>query len=217
MAGPRAKAIPERKDDWVWAQFQYESTNTSAQDIAAIIGVSHTAFLDRVNRGAWTRDKKKVVLKETAQIVAEASMLNRARIDELRKEKLEIIERVNVLMQAEVLKQQRTDIGEVRAQIRKLFSQLAIAGPEDDEATYLEELEARAKVLEKLVNSMSKVILLERQAYGITNALEEPEVAEPARTPDEQLVNKVMEKFANVAKRMSKEDKQEVIDVSIKK
>ncbi|GAC1457351.1 MAG: hypothetical protein NVSMB70_01040 [Chamaesiphon sp.] len=212
MTSAKANPIPERKNDWAWAQAQYEQTESAVTDIAVWIGVKATAVAARASTHGWVRNKKEKVVESMGRVLVEASNINRNLIEELKQQKTEIAERVTQLMQAKVLSAQRADIHRVRTLISKLFAQLEIAGPEDEEATFLEELEARTKVAEKLVAALTKAVALERQAYGIVNVLEEAAPERQVATPDADIVNKVLAKFASVAKRVSA-DSNTVIDI----
>jgi hypothetical protein len=100
------------------------------------------------------------------------------------------IERVNIQMQADVLVRHRTDIQKARSLCMKLFVDLGDNTPED--------LNESATILKKLADSMKTLILLERQAYGIQMALEDPEKPPEKPTADSSATDKVMERFAAI-------------------
>lgn len=187
----KAVLIPARENDWDWAQVQYETTDRSVTDIATNIGVPPTSLISRASRNGWTRDKGKLVAKMTAEMV----IANRVRESEHRQEKLAVIERVNVEMQARVLTEHRKDIQKARSMCVSFMGELE--GNED-----ALDLEGKTKVLSKLADAMKTLILLERQAFGIQSVFEDTEKPPPSPT-EQQQVDAVMSKFAAVlAKKM---------------
>ena len=187
----KAVLIPARENDWDWAQVQYETTERSVTDIATNIGVPPTSLISRASRNGWTRDKGKLVAKMTAEMV----IANRVRESEHRQEKLAVIERVNVEMQARVLTEHRKDIQKARSMCVSFMGELE--GNED-----ALDLEGKTKVLSKLADAMKTLILLERQAFGIQSVFEDTEKPPPSPT-EQQQVDAVMSKFAAVlAKKM---------------
>lgn len=187
----KAVLIPARENDWDWAQVQYETTDRSVTDIAANIGVPPTSLISRASRNGWTRDRGKLVAKMTAEMV----IANRVRESEQRQEKLAVIERVNVEMQARVLTEHRKDIQKARSMCVNFMGELE--GNED-----VLDLEGKTKVLSKLAETMKTLILLERQAFGIQGVFEDTEKPPPSPT-EQQQVDAVMSKFAAVlAKKM---------------
>ena len=187
----KAVLIPARENDWDWAQVQYETTSRPVQDIAANIGVPATSIISRASRNGWTRDKGKLVAKMTAEMI----IANRVRESEQRQEKLAVIERVNVEMQARVLTEHRKDIQKARNMCVTFMGELESNEDEMD-------LEGKTKVLSKLADAMKTLILLERQAFGIQGVFEDTEKPPPSPT-EQQQVDAVMSKFAAVlAKKM---------------
>lgn len=187
----KAVPIPGRERDWDWAQVQYETTDHSTTDIAIMIGVPATTLVSRASRSGWTRDKGKLVAQMTADMVLAA----RAKESELRAREREAIERVNVQMQAEVLTRHRTDIRTARGMCTRFFTELGQDGDLD--------LDAKSRVLGRLTESMKTLLLLERQAYGISGVFEDVEKDAAAAPAPAATVDAVMSKFAAVlAKRM---------------
>lgn len=183
--------LPARAQDWDWAQHQYETTDTAATELARQIGVTPTALVARASRNGWTRNKGKLV----AQLTAEMVLAARARASEQRVERMEVIERVNAEMQAQVLATHRTDIKEARTLCTALFKDLR----EDVDL----DLEGKSNVLRRLADSMKTLLLLERQAYGIQGVFEDTEKPSTAPVAEAATTDAVMQKFAAVlAKRM---------------
>ena len=187
----KVSLIPARENDWDWAQVQYETTSRPVQDIATNIGVPASSVISRASRNGWTRDKGRLVAKMTAEMI----IANRVRESEQRQEKLAVIERVNVEMQARVLTEHRKDIQKARSMCVSFMGELENAQDELD-------LEGKSKVLARLADSMKTLILLERQAFGIQGVFEDTEKPPPSPT-EQQQVDAVMSKFAAVlAKKM---------------
>lgn len=187
----RAVFLPARENDWDWAQVQYETTSRPVQDIAVNVGVPVSALVSRASRNGWTRDKGNLVSKMTAEMI----IANRVRESEQRQQRMEVIERVNVEMQAKVLTEHRKDIQKARSVCVSFMGEL-----ENNEDGL--DLEGKSKVLARLADSMKTLILLERQAFGIQGVFEDTEKPPPSPT-EQQQVDAVMSKFAAVlAKKM---------------
>lgn len=191
MTGPKPMLIPAREGDWDWAQVQYESTDKPAATIAVEIGVTATSLIGRASREGWTRDKGKLVARMTAEMV----LANRERQAEAKTRELEVIERVNAQMQAQVLSTHRTDIARARQACNGMWAELTANADDLD-------LDARSNVLRRLADSMKVLMLLERQAYGIQGVFEDVE-KQTDTTPAPSVTDAVLGKFAAVlAKRM---------------
>jgi len=174
--------LPRKAGDWDFARGLYESTTHHVDDIAKAIGVSPTMLISRASREGWTRDPTGKTVQHLTNLALAEKEKHRIKVAE--------IERVNVQMQSEVLVKHRRDIAQARTVCTKLFTELATNGPED--------LGDQVNILKKLADSMKTLILLERQAYGIQTALEDPEKPPEVTTPDRSSTDKVMEKFASI-------------------
>jgi len=181
----KAVFIPARHNDWDWAQVQYETTDKPVDRIAVEIGVTPTAVISRASTRGWTRDKGQLVARMTAEMV----LANRERLAETKARDLEVIERVNTQMQAQVLSTHRKDISSARSMCNKFFTEL---GHEDEL-----DLDTKSKVLSRLADSMKTLMLLERQAYGIQGVFEDTEKPAPT-APEQQATDAVLSKFAAV-------------------
>lgn len=181
----KAVFLPARANDWDWAQVQYETTDKSTTDIATEIGVTVTAVIARASSRGWVRNKGQLVARMTAEMV----LANRERLAEAKSRELEVIERVNVQMQAQVLSTHRADIANARSMCTKFFSELGQEAELD--------LDTKSKVLSRLADSMKTLMLLERQAYGIQGVFEDTAPTAPT-APEQQATDSVMRKFAAV-------------------
>ena len=175
--------------NWNYAQIQYETTNKSVSQIAKECGLRVTQVISRASRDGWTRDKLQTVADAAANLLVAQKVAKDAR----RAAELEAIERVNVAMQAELLVRHRRDIRNAQNICNGMFDELTTADPEDL------DLPTRANVLVKLANSMKVFVLLERQAYGVQTALQEPETpVQTDTTPADAALEALLNKFASV-------------------
>ena len=195
----KAVFIPIRAKDWAYAQIQYETTDRPIKDIGIEIGVTDMAVIDRASRYRWTRGKDKEGINQAAQLIL-------AERDE-KKQRLEVIERVNVEMQAKVLSEHRKDISRARSITNTLFTELktALVTSEDDEEDGI-PLHAKAKILKSLTESLKNLVLLERQAFGISGAIEDPTDGKLTETtPADHALASALNKFASVLGRVKSE------------
>jgi hypothetical protein len=210
--------LPDRTQDWAWAQLQYETTGRSQVDIANDIGVSPTMLISKASRQGWTRRGEITVLNKVAEIAAERE--EKVRLKQA--QQLEVIERVNVEMQARKLMEHRKDIQRVRKLCMRLFDELEQATENVQPLSELGEMlrdenergvdklndmyqqiismPERSKTLKSLTEALKTMIALERQAFGIQGALEDPE--KPS-TPEQAVegMDVILSKFATVLSR----------------
>ena len=226
--------LPERKQDWVYARAQYEAGVKSVAQIAREIGVGPTSVFAHASNEHWVRDrevlaKKEVEIKATLQQEAEERVV----VERQR------AERVNAEMQATILVTHRADIRRARALTMRLFSELEQMMDELPELSELGELlrseddrgrdrlnDAYRKVLslpdrvdvnKKLSEALKVQLQLERQAFGIQGALEDPEIQLETRVGTSE-IDTILSKFDLVMKKKSDSPKSsqilgEVIDV----
>ena len=206
----RAVFIPGRKHDWDWAKLQWETTDKSAPTIAIEIGCNPATLISRASSGGWLRGDP---AQRTAEAAARLLLAERDAKNDRRRQELEAIERVNVAMQAEVLSTHRKDIKAARTICTKLLAQLVDARSMDADPASLEELASKSTVMLKLSNSLKNVILLERQALGISTTLMDPETEDAAaRTPEAAALDLLVNKFASVLQ--AQQPQPIVVDVS---
>ena len=109
-----------RHMDWDYAQVQYETTTLNLDEIGRLIGVSAAAIAGRASRFGWSRDRK-------SQLTAATAELELAKIEDERKDRearREVIERVNIEMQARVLSTHRTGIKAARDVCTAMWTEL---------------------------------------------------------------------------------------------
>jgi len=183
-------ALPNREGDWDWAQVQYETTSKPADVIGQEIGVTATSVISRASRYGWTRNRAISTINTTAEMALAARLSN----EEKHRLNMEAIEKVNQLMQAEVLANHRKDIKRARDITNDIFDSLAADMGDHEHAR---DHEHASKTLQRLATSLKTFILLERQAYGIVGAIVDPEEQTPDSIPASAL-NTILDKFASV-------------------
>jgi hypothetical protein len=180
---------PGREGDWTWAQVQYETTSKSADEIGAAIGATATSIISRASRYQWTRNHRSTSVNQTADLLLAAKV---SKADELRI-RYEAIEKVNVAMQAEVLSVHRQDIKSARNACTSLWSELKEDHLNEDPLS----LDDKSRIIQRLTTSMKTLIQLERQAFGISTVIEDPE-APQEKTVSANALDMVLSKFAAV-------------------
>jgi len=231
----RVALLPEHARDWVYARAQYEAGIKSAKCIADEIGVSTTSFFARSSNEGWTKNPEARTQHLTELKVAQELADNERLLIERDK-----AERVNAEMQARILVEHRRDVRRARTLTQRLFDELeALMDQEEnlDDLGFLLrneneqgkdrlndmyrkiiDLPSRADINLKLSSALKNQILLERQAFGIVGALEDPE--RPVDTaPGQSDIDKILGKFDLVMKRKSDSTSSsqilgEIVDVS---
>lgn len=163
------------------AQEDYEFANMSSGDMSKKYGVTQTQVIEWASLKGWQRNRTDVAAREKASLL-----------------RLRDIERVSLEMQARVLSSHRADIKSMKAVALNLWSELeGGASSSDDEAP---DLMHRVKIMEKLTAASKTLFLLERQAYGIEGAIQDPEAkaANTTHSPAEDAMNALLGKFASV-------------------
>lgn len=204
--------------DFAYARIQYEAGIRSIPEIAAEIQVSPPTLIARASNEHWIRDPlaKAKMYTETLiareEVARDKEILERARA-----------ERVNAEMQARVLVQHRTDIQRARLLTMRLFSELEdmtenLALYESLANTLAEDgsisrqslarfrsvlnLDDRVDINKKLTDALKAQLQLERQAFGILGALEDPEVPQTGHASGHE-IEKILDKFDLVLKSKS--------------
>ena len=195
----------------MYARAQYEAGIKSIALIAKEIGVGPTTVVGRISNEHWTRDRDALAKKE---IEVKAS-LEVAKVEKLEVEKARA-ERVNAEMQALTLVAHRADIRRARALTMRLFQELEqmmdklpelanlgeLLRSEDDKGrdrlndAYMKVLSLpdRVDVNKKLSEALKVQLQLERQAFGIQGALEDPEVQLETRVGKSE-IDTILDKF----------------------
>lgn len=209
--------LPGRQQDWVYARAQYELGIKSVALIAREIGVSTSAVFSHAGNENWVRDREVLAKKEIevkATLQQEAS--ERLELEKVR------AERVNAEMQALTLVNHRADIRRARLITMKLFKELEemmdnlpalealgeILRVEDDKGrdkqndAYMRAISLgdRVDINKKLSEALKVQLQLERQAFGIQGALEDPEVQDAPRVGASE-IDKILGKFDLVMKK----------------
>lgn len=216
---PPSKPDATRPGDWAYAQVQYECTARSTYDIAADIGFSQTAVMDRAQRYGWVRNKLPLAVQQAATLIANEKL----KVEKDNQARLQVIERVNVEMQAKVLVAHRADIAQARKLCMRLFKELEdLMDFSDDLATLGELLRSeddrgrdklndaykrvlsmpeRTATLRALGESLKTLIALQRQAFGITGVLEDADQPVQDAQAAVQGMDAILAKFATVLQR----------------
>lgn len=209
--------IPGRQQDWVYARAQYEAGIKSVALIAKEIGVGTTSVFAHASNEHWVRDREVLAKKEIeikASLEQEASQ--RLAVEQVR------AERVNAEMQALTLVTHRTDIKRARQITMRLFKELEemldnlpaleslgeILRAEDDKGRDKQNdayrraisLGDRVDINKKLSEALKVQLQLERQAFGIQGALEDPELSTESKVGASE-IDTILGKFDLVMKR----------------
>ena len=207
------KGIPpgSKNGDWAWAQAEYETGATSTIQIAKALGVTDAAVVLRAQRHAWVRDPL-----ARAKIIAQVQANDAAafKLDQ-EKRQAEIIA-VTAAMQSQVLVSHRKDIQVARSLVSALLVECLQAttditvlhdlaevmyapderGRDRLNAAYRRviSLPERTTAINTLATALKTLILLERQAYGISGLIEDPDAV---RAPAEVTrgLSDIMAKF----------------------
>lgn len=186
-----------RRGDWAWAQVQYETTKLSTDDIGRAIGVTATTVISRASREGWSRDRKSTLVAHTAELALAAQESQKS----MRASQREVIERVNVEMQARVLASHRTDIHKAMKLSRGMLQEIEGLDKVDDDGE--STLGNRIHLLKKLGDAMKNFILLDRQAHGISGAIEDPEKPPEDNSPNADAMIDLMGKFASAIEKVT--------------
>lgn len=183
---------PGRERDYEWAQVQYETTDKSLGYIAAEIGVPAPQLASMASRRGWTRATGQRFNAHLAIAEQQLAHVEQQRV------RMEVIERVNVQMQSDVLARHRKDIATTRDACSALLLELTAGTPDEDIG-----LEAKSRVLSRLADTLKTLVLLERQAYGIQGVFEDIEKppGPDADTAAAAAADVVLSKFASVLAR----------------
>lgn len=182
-AGPATRP----KVDWEVIERDFRAGLLSVREIAVAHGVSHTAVNKRAKADGWERDlKAKILAKAEAEVSkravsTEVSTAQRATEREIVEANADVIVRVRM--------EHRTDISRSRRLTNSLLSELEqqtaqvpelqelgeiLRRPDDKGMDKLNDLyqaiislPERSKTMKVLVESLQRLVLLERQAFGL--------------------------------------------------
>ncbi len=207
----RKALIPDKQQDWVYAKAQYEAGIKSVPLIANEIGVGPTAVYAKASNEGWSRNPE-----AKAQHLAELKLAHE--LEEGKKLEIEAqrATRVNAEMQARMLMQHRADIGRARDITQRLWEKIQDILDNEVNLEHLGDmmrdenqrgqdrqndiyqsviaLPGLVDMVKKLSDAQKTQLQLERQAFGVVGALEDPEV--PAATMvGSSEIEKLMDKF----------------------
>lgn len=218
----RKALLPDRQQDWPYAKAQYEAGIKTIQLIAAEIGVGPTAVYARASNEGWTKNPE-----ARAQHIAElrvAADLEEGKKLDIERERAT---RVNAEMQARMLVQHRADIGRSRDITQRLWEKIQSMmdnevdlddlgdimrsenergqGRQNDLYRSIIALPGMVDMVKKLSDAMKTQLQLERQAFGVSGVLEDPEVPDAPRAGESE-ISKILGKFDLVLKAKSGQD-----------
>lgn len=183
---PKAK---KPKPDWERIELDYRAGVKSLREIAANAGVSHVTISKRAKKYGWTKDLSKQIQSKADALVNEAEVNSRVNTVSPVSEQ-ETID-ANAQAIAEVKRAHRRDISRARNVAMGLLDELeAMVGietaknlaqlgdilrMEDDKGRdtlndlyhKIVSLPGRSKTMRELSESMTKLVNMERQAYGM--------------------------------------------------
>lgn len=215
----RKALLPDKQQDWIYAKAQYEAGLKSVPLIASEIGVGPTAIYARASTERWTKNPE-----ARAQHLAELKIAKD--LEEGKKLELEEIRatRVNAEMQARVLVQHRADVGRAREITQRLWEKVqdildnepvleALGDALRDENARGQDrqndvyraiiaLPGLVDIVKKLSDAQKTQFQLERQAFGIVGALEDPETPTAPSASDSGIA-KILGKFDLILKAKS--------------
>lgn len=212
MAAPAR--LPDKALDWAYAQAQYEIGIKSIHNIALDIGSTDSAVSNHATREGWIRDPlaRKRMQEEIEALAAEKYRRER---DIARSEVISI----TATMQSTVLVEHRDDIKKARRIVTQLLDELGAMTSGIEEFSNLAELlespdergvdrmnaiyrriismPDRVSSMNAIASALKTLVLLERQAFGISGLIEDPDAI---RAPAEVTrgLDKIMAKFDSV-------------------
>lgn len=211
MATATPARLPDKAGDWAYAQAQYELGVKSIRSIALDIGSTDSAISNRATRNGWLRDPL-ARRRLQDEIDAKAAERYRAERDALRTEVIAI----TATMQSTVLVEHRTDIKAARKIVSQLLAELSavtvgieefeglgelLNAPDDRgldrlNAAYRRVISMPERVtsINALATALKTLVLLERQAFGISGLIEDPDAVRPPEAVTKGL-DKIMAKF----------------------
>lgn len=180
--------------DWSAIEKEFRAGVKSNRQIADEHGVTETAIRKKAKSYGWVKDLASIIRAKAAEKVRTQEVRKEFAVDDDQADEQKIIEE-NATIQANVIRQHRTSIGKAQAIAQMLFEELersvlnaeelkrfaeiraTIGSAETGDAevnerllafyTKIMELPSKAGVIDKLANTLNKLIMLERQAFGI--------------------------------------------------
>lgn len=175
----------ERIINWPAIEIDYRAGVKSLRVLAAEYGISHGAINKRARRDGWPRDLSARIAERTRELVSRAAVSAEDTAVSRAAEKA-VVE-ANATLQADIILAHRTDIQAARAlvvsmlkeldlvsQNRDQLEQMAEAVTADDKSGRRQELferaislPSRAGAVDKLSGALSRLVALEREAFGL--------------------------------------------------
>ena len=175
----------ERSINWPAIEIDYRAGVKSLRVLGAEYGISHGAINKRARRDGWPRDLSARIDERTRELVSRAAVSAEDTAVSRAAEKA-VVE-ANATLQANVILSHRTDIQAARSlvvsmlkeldlvsQNRDLLEQMAEAVTADDKSVRRQELferaislPSRAGAVDKLSGALSRLVALEREAFGL--------------------------------------------------
>lgn len=155
------KKNDERIINWPAIEIDYRAGVKSLRVLAAEYGISHGAINKRARRDGWSRDLSARIAERTRELVSRAAVSAEDTAVSRAAEKA-VVE-ANATLQADIILAHRTDIQAARALVVSMLGELDAAGQAREELS----LSSRAGIVDKLSGALSRLVALEREAFGL--------------------------------------------------
>lgn len=187
--------------DWVAIELDYRAGLKSLRQLSAQYGINHVSIAKRAKRDEWERDLSAKIKAKATALVNSRTANSEANSSKVLAEK-QVVEGTAKAI-ADVLMEQRSDIQSAKSMFRSMMAELEVLGtqkellaglielthegPEGEDAEGAARRQARnRKLLEqvtslagridsgkRLVETLEKIVKMERDSYGITTAAED--------------------------------------------
>ena len=154
----------ERSINWPAIEIDYRAGVKSLRVLAAEYGISHGAINKRARRDGWSRDLSARIAERTREMVSRAAVSAEDTAVSRAAEKA-VVE-ANATLQADIILAHRTDIQAARALVVSMLGELDAAGQAREELS----LSSRAVIVDKLSGALSRLVALEREAFGLNRS-----------------------------------------------
>ncbi len=151
----------ERSINWPAIEIDYRAGVKSLRVLAAEYGISHGAINKRARRDGWSRDLSARIAERTREMVSRAAVS--AEDTAVSRAAERTVVEANATLQADIILAHRTDIQAARALVVSMLGELDAAGQAREELS----LSSRAGIVDKLSGALSRLVALEREAFGL--------------------------------------------------
>jgi hypothetical protein len=194
--------------DWERIEADYRAGVLSVREIASAHGVSHTAINKRANKDGWERDLSAKIKAKAEALVSKAEVSSE--VSSKKAETDRVIVEANAEAIARVRLAHRSDISRARKLAMSLLSELEIAtdnldlfeelgeflrsdddkGDDKRNTVYQRVISSVGRIdsMKKLSDTLKTLVGLEREAYGLAAATEEPGSGPAAYTKVERII-----------------------------